>query len=208
MIGFFPNIEGGQISLKVGMDQQGSTEKKGTLWAKNFRLITSQTVDSQMERSEVFSGNMVGNTRSRRTRRKRTKIQTKLQFNRLKAPFSYGNGQFVLHDSYVNGPIIGATLRGKIDFRTERMRLGGTYVPLYGLNSAIGEIPLLNELLVGRKGEGVFGVTFGIEGPTANPTVIVNPVSLLTPGVFRQIFDFNNSMTVQKIKKNSRKRKR
>ena len=131
-----------------------------------------------------------------------------MQFDQLKAPFSYGNGQFILHDSYVNGPVIGATLRGKIDFRTETMRLGGTYVPLYGLNSAIGEIPILSDLLVGRKGEGVFGVTFAIEGPTAKPTVIVNPVSILTPGVFRQIFDFNNSVKDQQFRSLPKKRRR
>ena len=134
-----------------------------------------------------------------------------MQFDQLKAPFSYGDGQFILHNSYVNGPVIGATLRGKIDFRTETMRLGGTYVPLYGLNAAIGEIPVLSELFVGRKGEGVFGVTFAIEGPTAKPTVIVNPVSLLTPGVFRQIFDFNNSVknrTFRKLPEARRKRSR
>ena len=210
MIGLYPHITGGKLSLKVDMDPRGTTEKKGTLWVKDFYVVSTQSVDSQMKSADVFSDDMIGAspTPTRRRRGKNRVIKTKMQFNQLKAPFSYGDGQFILHDSYVNGPVIGATLRGKIDFRTERMHLGGTYVPLYGLNSAIGEIPVLSHLLVGRQGEGVFGVTFAVEGPTAKPTVIVNPVSLLTPGVFRQIFDFNTTTKNQQIQKQPRNRKR
>ena len=58
------------------------------------------------------------------------------------------------------------------------------------------------------KRKGGFGVTFAIEGSTAKPTVIVNPVSLLTPGVFRQIFDFNNSIKNRRFEKLPKKKKR
>jgi hypothetical protein len=201
MIGLYPNIQGGQLSLQVDMDPKGTTEKTGTLWVKNFFVINSQKIDREMNSSDIFKNKFIEQARTRKSRKRPKIMRTRIQFDRLKAPFSYGDGQFILHDSYVNGPVIGATLRGKIDFRTERMRLGGTYVPLYGLNSAIGEIPVLSDLFVGRQGEGVFGVTFAIEGSTAKPTVIVNPVSLLTPGVFRQIFDFNNSVREQQFRK-------
>jgi AsmA-like C-terminal region/Protein of unknown function len=210
IIGLYPNIKGGQLSLKVDMDPKGSTEKKGTLWVKDFYVVGSQKIDGKAKSSDIFKNDLMGERRTR-TRKKRGRarvMRTRMQFNQLKAPFSFGDGQFILHDSYVNGPVIGATLRGKIDFRTERMRLGGTYIPLYGLNSAIGEIPVLSDLLVGRQGEGVFGVTFAIEGPTDKPTVIVNPVSLLAPGVFRQIFDFNNSIQDRQFRKLPKKQRR
>ncbi len=208
MIGLYPNIEGGQLSLLVNMDARGTTEKKGTLWVKKFFVIGSQRVDVGEGGTDGFPNDLITSRQSGKRPKKSRIMRTRMQFEQLKAPFSYGDGQFILHDSYVNGPVIGATLRGKIDFRTERMRLGGTYVPLYGLNSAIGEIPVLSDLLVGRKGEGVFGVTFAIEGPTAKPTVIVNPVSLLAPGVFRQIFDFNNSTRDRQFHKLPKKKRR
>ena len=207
LMGLYPNIQGGLLSLKVDMDRKGAREKSGTLWVKDFDVITSQKVDAELSSSDGFRSEFIGIKPSRKSRGRAKVMRTKMEFKQLKAPFSYGNGQFILHDSYVNGPVIGATLRGKIDFRTERMRLGGTYVPLYGLNSAIGEIPVLSDLLVGRKGEGVFGMTFAIEGSTASPTVIVNPVSLLTPGVFRQIFDFNNSVSTRQFQKSPRARR-
>ena len=34
----------------------------------------------------------------------------------------------------------------------------------------------------------MFGITFAIQGSMAKPEVIVNPLSLITPGIFREIF--------------------
>ncbi len=207
MLGLYPNVKGGKLSLIVDMDAKGVKGKSGTLWVKNFDVITSKKIETRMNSREVFSNDLISKNKSRNSRNRTKVMQTRMEFSQLKAPFSFGDGQFILHDSYVNGPVIGATLRGRIDFRTDRMNLGGTYVPLYDVNSAIGEIPVLSSLLVGRKGEGVFGVTFAIEGPTAKPTVIVNPVSILAPGVFRQIFDFNNNVKTRGFQARSNKKR-
>ena len=101
-----------------------------------------------------------------------------------------GNGEFLLNDAYVNGPALGATMRGRVNFKTQTVNLGGTYVPLYGLNSALGAIPILGGIFVGRQGEGVVGITFALQGPLDDPNVLVNPMSVVAPGIFRQIFEF------------------
>jgi hypothetical protein len=108
-------------------------------------------------------------------------------------PFSITQSQFQLHDAAINGPVIGATIRGRIDFARETLALSGTYVPLYGFNAVLGVVPVLGELLKGRENEGVFGITFAVQGRTTNPDVIVNPVSMLAPGFLRQIFEFENA---------------
>ncbi|MGI9406654.1 MAG: AsmA-like C-terminal region-containing protein, partial [Hyphomicrobiaceae bacterium] len=123
----------------------------------------------------------------------RGKTRTVIEFDQLRANFSVGNGQFLLHKSFINGPALGATLRGKVDFERRRVQLGGTYVPLYGLNSALGSLPILGQLFVSRRGEGVLGITFGVQGALDNPEVLVNPVSLVAPGIFRKIFEINPS---------------
>jgi hypothetical protein len=104
-----------------------------------------------------------------------------------------GYGQFVLEESYVKGPLHGANMRGKVDFKTKRINLGGTYIPLQGLNGALGEIPLLGQIISGAQGEGIFGMTFAVQGPTSDPQVIVNPLSLVAPGIFREIFQMTAS---------------
>jgi hypothetical protein len=112
----------------------------------------------------------------------------------MRVPFSVGYGQFILHDAAINGPLLGATMRGSIDFRREQINLSGTYVPLYGLNNVLGGIPLIGDILSGRSGEGVFGITFAVKGPNSQPDVQVNPLSMLAPGFLRQLFEFDQSV--------------
>ena len=61
-------------------------------------------------------------------------------------------------------------------------------MPAYFLNTLIGKIPLLGELITGGKDEGLFGVTYKITGSYDHPNISVNPLSALTPGLIRKIF--------------------
>ncbi len=186
LIGFYPRMEGGEASLKVTLDALGLADKTGTLWAKNFTIlgdrVISEVISNASDDPSITFGRQDG--RGRVARRQR------IAFNQLEVRFSAGGGQFVLHDAYVNGPQLGATLRGKVDIKNNIVDLGGTFIPLYGLNSALGSIPLIGNLLVGRRGEGIVGITFAVKGPAADPRVLVNPVSMVAPGIFRHIFEF------------------
>ena len=39
-----------------------------------------------------------------------------------------------------------------------------------------------------RPGEGLIGFNFTLQGPVGDTSVSVNPLSVLTPGMFREIF--------------------
>jgi hypothetical protein len=62
-------------------------------------------------------------------------------------------------------------------------------VPSYTLNSVLGVIPILGELLIGRKGEGVFAFTYKVGGSLEKPKVSVNLLSGLAPGFLRRIVE-------------------
>lgn len=172
LVGFYPNlVDGsGRVRLEVNMDGKGPAEKTGILWVEDFRVLGDPVI------SEVVSS---GGKPSRGM------VRQVYDFDRMRVPFSVGHGQFVLEDGYVKGPLIGASIKGKIDFKQQRMNLGGTYIPLQGLNNAISGVPLLGPLLT--KGEGIFGITFAVQGAMSQPQVIVNPLSLVTPGIFREL---------------------
>jgi hypothetical protein len=121
------------------------------------------------------------------SKRGKTVFREKFEFDTMRIPFSIGHGQFVMNGASIKGPLVGATLRGKVDFRSQRIDVGGTYIPLQGLNSVLAPIPLIGPVLTGLGGEGIFGITFAIQGSLANPQVIVNPFALVTPGIFREI---------------------
>ena len=46
----------------------------------------------------------------------------------------------------------------------------------------------LRKQIFSRPGEGLFGFTYRLTGKADNPQVSVNPLSILTPGMFREIF--------------------
>ena len=54
--------------------------------------------------------------------------------------------------------------------------------PATTINRSIASIPLLGDLLIGKKaGEGVFVISFKIKGPPKNFETTVNPIKTLTP---------------------------
>ncbi len=184
LIGFYRSIQGGKASLQVNLDAGGADQKSGTLRVRDFAVVGDSVVADVL--TDPSSAAALGQNRQ--------EVARKIVFRRLRAPFVVGRGKFQLNDAYVNGPQLGATLRGTVNFKSRTVDLGGTYVPLYGLNSALGAVPVLGRVFVGRQGEGVVGITFAIKGKLDDPTVLVNPMSVMTPGIFRQIFDFNGGL--------------
>jgi len=181
LIGFYPNVKGGKAALEVNLDGRGAAEKEGTLWVRKFYLLGDPIV------TEVLASS--GEKASSRRGGAKKVVREEIYFERLRMPFLVGHGQLVLDESQINGPVLGATLKGKVDFDQRTVNLAGTYVPLYGLNAAISPVPILGDLLTGGQGKGVFGITFAVVGPLANPQVNANPLSIVAPGPLQGLFD-------------------
>ena len=85
------------------------------------------------------------------------------------------------------------TAAGEIGRTKRDIRLRGTLVPLYELNSVFARVPVIGDLLVGEKGSGLLAANFTVKGSLDKPKFQVNPISLLTPGALRRLFDFGGS---------------
>jgi hypothetical protein len=189
LMGFYPNAQNGRVRLEVNLDGRGPAEKTGTLWVEDFRILGDAVVAEVVASADGSRPAIEGK------RGQRQEVREVFEFDRMRVPFSLGHGQFALEDSYVKGPLVGATIRGKADFNAKTINLGGTYVPLQGLNNVLGDFPLLGQVLSGPRGEGIFGITFAIQGAMAQPQVIVNPLALLTPGILRGFMELSNPDT-------------
>ncbi len=86
------------------------------------------------------------------------------------------------------GPSIGLTSSGTIDLDRQKIDLEGVIVPAYALNSILGNIPILGNIIQGGPGEGLFSATYKISGDLPEPKIDVNPWSALAPGFLRDIF--------------------
>jgi hypothetical protein len=112
-----------------------------------------------------------------------------LVFNDVRAPLVISGNTVKVGAARATGPGLGVTTSGHINTAAKTLALDGSIAPAYGVNAVLGNIPLLGNVLVSRKGEGVVGFTYTLEGPIAKPRAFVNPLSAFAPGVFRRLFE-------------------
>jgi hypothetical protein len=86
-----------------------------------------------------------------------------------------------------SGASLGLTFEGNIDNWTNLLDITGTIIPVSDLNKMLSVIPLVGDILTGG-GKGVFAATYSIKGTKDKPTVIVNPLAALAPGILRKMF--------------------
>ncbi len=103
-----------------------------------------------------------------------------IRFDTVDGQFRLNRRQLRLVRAAAVGPSIGISADGIYDLQSDRMDFQGVVSPVYFLNG-IGAI-------LTRRGEGLFGFNYRMAGPAAGPSVRVNPLSILTPGAFRELF--------------------
>ncbi len=111
-----------------------------------------------------------------------------VRFDRLSVNFTRNASRLELRDGVIFNPAFGLTTSGFLDYTHDKMDLSGVFVPAYSLNSALNHIPVVGLLLSGGGNEGVFAVNYRISGLASSPTLNVNPLSGMTPGILRKLF--------------------
>ncbi|MFO1242146.1 MAG: AsmA-like C-terminal domain-containing protein [Rickettsiales bacterium] len=113
-----------------------------------------------------------------------------ISFKKLSADFTLQGDTVDIAEGKAYGSALGIMLDGDIDpFHNGALNLKGTLVPSYSANSFLGKIPVLGTVLVGGKDQGLIAARFSVKGTSEEPDVSVNPLSLLTPGFLRNLFD-------------------
>jgi len=116
-----------------------------------------------------------------------------IRFDDFEMNFENKKNLMTINEIYSIGPAISILMEGYIEGKN-LVSLRGTLVPATTINKAIGKIPVLGEILVGKKtGEGVFGVSFKIKGHPKKLKTTVNPIKTLAPRFITR--------TLEKIKK-------
>jgi hypothetical protein len=166
----YPRIHGGQMSVAMEVPTPEQTPQEGIVDIQNFSV-----------RGEPKLNNVVGGAGQNDARG--------VDFTRMRVDFTRTPGRLQIKEGVVQGPVIGATIEGNVDFAKNDVRMRGTIVPLYGINNPIGQLPLVGLVFGGPK-EGLFGFTYQVVGPPSAPSLNVNPASGLMPGFLRIFFEY------------------
>ncbi|MGH7035122.1 MAG: AsmA-like C-terminal domain-containing protein [Stellaceae bacterium] len=180
-LGIYPNIQGGKFALTgAAEDRDGTrvlvTKAKGS----DYRVIEAPTLARLLSLASLSGMGALLSGQG-------------IPFNRLEGNVDFATGKISLKNMRAYGGAIGINASGDIDRIAGQMNVSGTLVPAYTLNSVIGDIPVIGNLLLGGQGQGVFASNFRVYGPTDDPQVSVNVLSTLAPGFLRNLFVFSPS---------------
>ena len=109
------------------------------------------------------------------------------RFDKMTASFERTPGKLAIQDGVIYNPSMGLTTQGAIDFEHNQIDVSGSFVPAYTVNTMLTKIPLVGLLLSGGENDGVFGLSYRVHGSMSSPTLTVNPLSVIAPGILRRI---------------------
>lgn len=109
---------------------------------------------------------------------------------RLIFDVKFGNGVLSIGEGFIRTETAGLTMAGDVDFSRNALRLAGSYLPASQLDSVLAAIPLLGQTIFAGGGRsGLLGVSYRLSGPIDAPSLSVNPLSAIAPGIFRRLFE-------------------
>lgn len=176
-LGVLGGVTGGTLAITgTTAGPPGSRHTVGTLHAQDFRIKDSPmmaqilTLGSLSGLRDLLSGEGIG-------------------FDRFDVHYDYGEGSVTLKDGRALGSQLGVRMSGRLYDDRKKLAIEGTLAPAYTLNTVLDYVPVVGAILSGGKNEGLIAIRFSVGGTTDKPDVSVNPLSALTPGFLRGIFD-------------------
>ena len=172
-----PNMVGGNLAVEARVEGDIARHPlSGVLRIEDFRMVDSPVLAEMLS---LLSIDIIG------------ALQTLggegVGFDRFEAPYVYRDGVLALDGAFASGASLGITIDGSIDFRGDNVDVRGQVAPFNTINRIVGAVPLIGDLLTGGEGGGIFATSYRVEGARADPSVAVNPLTMLLPGPLREI---------------------
>ncbi len=178
-IDLYKHMEGGDLTASM---QVSDETLAGNLEIRDFVLRDEPAIRSLVARSETVSQPGQDAEAARRIH------AGAAPFKRLKVNFERAGTRLQLRDATMFGDEIGLSVDGWLDYVHDRVAMNGTFVPAYAFNNMFAQIPVFGLFLGGKSNEGLLAITFTISGVASQPTLNINPLSVITPGFLRNIF--------------------
>lgn len=172
-----PEIVGGEITATAEIrDEEPGNPVDGEVRARDYRIRQAPVLARLLALASLTGiGDLLGGQG--------------LGFTRFYSDFVIVDDVLTIKDTRAYGSALGLTAKGDVNLAEDRMDIEGTIVPAYTINSVLGHIPLLGDILTGGdKGSGVFAATFKASGAVEDPRITVNPAAALAPGFLRNLF--------------------
>ena len=178
--GLYGKMKGGRLQAKLGT-RQGAYA--GQVLLSDFTLVDE-------ERLRRLVGTAQQRSDSLAARLGKDLPVANAYFDTARATLLWKGGRLILDDGIIRGPVFGSSFAGTLIDPSGRVDMAGSFMPAYGVNRLFGALPFVGGVL-GNGGEGgLIGITYRLDGMLSDPTLTINPISLIAPGIFRRIFEY------------------
>jgi hypothetical protein len=166
--GIYPNAYGGAMDL-ILRPRPGEGQYSGLLTIDNPRLRNAPAIAELLSAisvvgllDQMFTGEGIA-------------------LGEVRVAFTLTPNVLAIQEGTALGASMGLSLDGVYNLQSRYYDFEGVVSPLYVVNGLVGG------LFTPRR-EGLFGFTYRLTGTPEDSNVSVNPLSVLTPGIFREIF--------------------
>ncbi len=178
-LGLYDRMEGGSLAAQLS----GSIENgfSGGWRLRNFALVDEPRLASLVGTPVAQDG---------RSLRDVVGPVSRALFDLAEGNVAYQGGRVRLSDGVIRGEVFGSSFEGVVDTKASVVDIAGSFMPAYSVNRVFGALPLVGGILGNGNEGGLIGITYRLAGSLDEPTLTVNPVSLIAPGIFRRIFAY------------------
>jgi hypothetical protein len=178
----YRHMRGGLLNLSLRSTGEDSWD--GSLDIRRFSIANEKRLQSIVSTPSGRNGQSLNSA-------VKQNIDTSAQnFQRGFARLFVRKGVVAIENGVVRGDQVGATFQGTVKDKNGNIDMTGTFMPAYGLNRLFAELPIIGFILGNGSDRGLIGITFKLTGDFDSPNLQINPLSIIAPGVFRQIFEF------------------
>ena len=181
--GFYDKMSGGKLSARLNRTGEGPFIGKVAI--KDFTVVGE-------ERLAALTAAPAPERFLRASGRLKELDLRKVRFDDLKSDIVKSENRLELQSGWLRNGQIGLTFDGIAFDESDQMNLKGTFMAFFIISRVIGEIPIIGDILSNGKNSGLIGITYRLRGAANNPGIAVNPLSVVAPGIFREIFEFKN----------------
>lgn len=179
--GLYGRMQGGSARLQLSGLASGGFS--GALTLQDFTLVDEPRLANLVGTTRAGSQSLAGAIG-------RDLEVSRAYFDSASVDLAWEGGRLVAQDGILRGPIFGSSFEGTIYDSREQIDISGSFMPAYAINRLFGALPFVGGIL-GNGAEGaLIGITYRLAGAFGDPTLTVNPISAIAPGIFRRIFEY------------------
>lgn len=170
VLGLYDKLRGGTMAGDITYSTADTG--KGTLFMDNFELLNPPLLVRLLGLMSLQQ--LVAGTDS-------------VLFDKARIPVVIKGDVVQLNQVVASGPSLSMRLNGDYNRAAKNLDIDGSMAPAIPFNRLVSKVPILGTLLTGSQ-DGLVVADFSLKGAVADPEISVQPLSVLTPGLLKDLF--------------------